>query len=62
MTVTLALMNLTKNSFALGWCRFTDETKVEILMSIKAISLVFIVLHYYGFNTFFDVDLEKAHD
>ena len=61
MTLSLGLMNLTKNSFALGFCRFTDETKVELLMALKAIGLVFLILHYNGFNELFDVDFEKAH-
>jgi hypothetical protein len=62
MTIALAMMNLVKNTFSMGYFKFTDETKVELLMAFKAFCLVFILLHYYGFNTFFDVDLEKAHD
>lgn len=58
----VGIMNLMKNTFNLGYCRCTDETKVELLIALKAFIVVFIVFHYYGFNTLFDVNLEKAHE
>lgn len=61
-TLLLGMMHLVRNTFNLGYCRCTDETKVEFLFAIKAFFLVFIALHYYSFHLFFDVNLEKAHD
>jgi len=58
----LTVLNLMKNTFNLGLCRCTDEAKVEFILAIKAFFVVFIGLHYYKFNTFFDVDLERAHE
>lgn len=61
-TVSIAFINLTKNSFSKGFFRCADETKVEFLMAFKAFLVVFLVLQNYKFNTLFDIDLEKAHD
>lgn len=61
-TLVLGMMHLVRNTFNLGYCNCNDETKVEFFFAIKAFFIVFICLHYYHFNTFFDVDLEKAHD
>lgn len=60
-TLAMALMNLVKNTFNLGYFRITDETKVELLMAIKAFGVVFILLHYFGANYFFDLNIEQAH-
>ena len=61
-TLVLGMMHLVKNTFNLGYFKFTDETKVQFLFAAKAFFLVFVSLHVYEFNTFFDVNLEKAHD
>ena len=55
----LAVNHLTRGKFTL---RMKDETKVEIFVAIKSFLSVFILLNYYGSPTFFDVNLEKAHD
>lgn len=57
-TLLLGMMNLVKNTFNGGYCKCTDEDKVSFLFAFKAFFMVFILFHYYGFKTFFDVDLE----
>ena len=61
-TVSVAFINLTKNSFSKGFCKCSDETKVEFMMGFKAFLVVFLILSNYKFNTLFDIDLEKAHE
>ena len=56
-------VNLMKNTFALGYITFSDETKIELLFAIKTFVAVFVSLNYMGGSrTFFDFDIEKAHD
>ena len=55
-------VNLMKNTFNLGYFHFTDETKMEILLGVKAFFTVFTVLKYVKSSTLFDFNLEKAHD
>jgi hypothetical protein len=43
-TLVLQVMHLTKESFNLGWCKPSDETKLELLVAIKSFLLVFILL------------------
>lgn len=46
VTILLYCANLTKNTFVSGYCRLTDETKVQILISMKSFIIVFGVLAY----------------
>lgn len=59
--VLMAFLNLTRNTFLLGYMKFTDETKMELLVALKAFLSVFALLKIYKSTTFFDSDLEKAH-
>jgi hypothetical protein len=61
-TLMLTLMNLCRNTFSRGYFNLTDETKVELLMAIKAFAVVFVVLHYFSANQLFEIDLESAHN
>lgn len=58
----MTVVNLMKNTFNLGYSKFSDETKMEILLSVKAFITVFCVLKYLRSSTFLDYDIEKAHD
>ena len=58
----MLLGNLVRDVFKLGYSRFTDESKVSFLLAGKSFFIVFAVFHYYRFDTFFDTELEKAHD
>ncbi len=58
----MTVVNLMKNTFNLGYFKYTDETKMEILLSLKAFITVFCVLKYLRSTTFLDYDIEKAHD
>lgn len=55
-------MNLTKNSFSNGIRSISDETKVQLFMAIKSFIIIFIILSYFKSTTFFDFNIEEAHD
>jgi hypothetical protein len=58
----MTFMNLTRHTFQQGYLNFADDTKVEMLFGIKAFIITFVFLSTWGTTTFFDFDLEKAHD
>ncbi len=60
--IFMAFMNLTRHSFSKGLSNISDETKVEALFASKAWVITFVFLSTYGSTTFFDFDLEKAHE
>lgn len=60
--IAMTMMNLTKNTFAQGYFKYTDETKIELLFSIKAAVVTYVCLKTFGSTSFFDFDVEKAHD
>lgn len=60
--IFMTIVNLMKNSFSKGFCKLSDETKMEILMGLKAFFAVFVMLRYFHSNTLFDSDIEKAHE
>jgi len=49
-TYLLCVANLMKNTFALGYCTCSDEAKVEFLMAIKAVLIVFVLFMYVPTN------------
>jgi predicted membrane protein len=55
-------MNLSKHSFHQGYFSLSDETKLELLFAIKAFIICFVFLMTWGSTTFFDFNLEKAHE
>lgn len=60
--VLMTIVNLMKNTFNLGYFKYSDETKMEILLAIKAFFTVFTSLKYIKSSNIFDSDLDKAHD
>jgi len=60
--LAMAGMNLCKNTFSLGYFKYSDETKIELLFAIKAFIVSFVCLKTFGSTTFFDFNIEKAHD
>ena len=58
----MAQVNLLKNTFHLGYCRFSDETKMQMVLAFKAFLTIFLSLKYIGCSTLFDFDLDTAHD
>lgn len=56
--LALAGMNLSKNTFSLGFFKYSDETKIELLFAIKAFIVTFVLLKTFGSTTFFDFNLE----
>ena len=59
--VIAILCNLCKDSFNLGFFRYSNETKMEILMAIKAFSLIFITMKSFETQEFFDFNLRQCH-
>lgn len=57
----LCVANLMKNTFALGYCKCTDEAKVEFLMAFKAVFIVFVLFMYVPTSAIFDFNLESSH-
>jgi hypothetical protein len=58
----MAFMHLTRNTFKKGIMEMSDETKVEALFAVKAWIITFVFLSTYGSTTFFDFNMEKAHN
>jgi hypothetical protein len=61
MISTFSLQQLVKNTFNLGMFKYTDEVKMEMLMGIKAFTIVFMTLKSIDTNTIFDYDLKALH-
>ena len=61
LLLSMAVFNLMRNTFALGWFRYQDETKIELLFAIKAFIITFVLLKTLGSKAVFDFDLEQAH-
>ena len=59
---SMAAMNLMKDIFKLGYFRYSDETKIELLFGIKSLVTVFVCLKYIGCSNIIDYDLEDAHN
>lgn len=60
--IFMIMLNLMKNTFNQGYFKFSDETKMEMLLSLKAFFTVFVSLKYLKSTTLFDMDIEKAHN
>lgn len=60
--ILMTLMNLGKNTFANGYFNLSDETRIEFLFAMKAFISTFIVMSSLKSTTFFDFDMEKAHE
>jgi Predicted transmembrane protein 161AB len=60
--IFMAIVNLMKNTFTLGYFNYSDEVKIELLFAIKTFFVSFVCLNTLGSKTFFDFDIEKAHD
>jgi hypothetical protein len=60
--LVMTFMNLTKHTFQQGYFQFADDTKVELLFGVKAFVVTFVFLGTWGSTTFFDFNLEKAHE
>lgn len=50
-----------KDAFKLGYFKFTDETKVMLLFSVKSFIIVLILTSYTGFVSLLGFDLETVH-
>ncbi len=50
-----------KDAFRLGYFKYTDETKVMLLFSLKSFIIVWILTSYTGFLSLLGFDLENLH-
>lgn len=64
MTINVVSMiqNLTKNTFALGYFRFTDETKMEFFLGFKSFFVVYVLLRTFSTALLFDYDLVELNN
>lgn len=64
ITLLLIWTNLGKNSFPTGYLRLTDETKMQVLLSVKTFFLVWTLLSYTNgaAAAFVGLDVDKNHD
>ena len=60
-TIMLIVVNLMKNTFSMRYTRFSDETKVEILVSVKAFAMIYFSMRFMTAKALVDFDLEKGH-
>jgi len=61
LLLVLIFSNLTKNTFNLGYFKYTQETKMELLLAVKAFIIVFVTLKYVNTKLLFDYDLVQLH-
>ena len=59
LPLVLWIMNLCKNSFNLGYFSYTDETKLQLVMAVKAF-IITQAIFQFG-EPFFDFDIAKCH-
>lgn len=65
VTILLYIAHLSKNTFALGYCKLTDETKVQILLAFKSFCIVLGLLIYTegeALNYAFNIDVLGCHN
>jgi hypothetical protein len=65
VTIMLYITNLTRNTFAKGYCSLTDETKVKLLFSFKSFLVIFGSLAYTegeALNYAFNIDVLGCHN
>ena len=63
LTLFLVVHMLCRDTFALGYTKFTDETKVQILFAVKSFMIVWIVLSYTTIPaTVLGVDVDAQHE
>jgi len=60
-TLLTVIANLMKDTFILGYFRFTDETKMQFLVAIKSFVLVWASFSYLDADKVFDFGINEAH-
>lgn len=60
-TLLTVIANLMKDTFMLGYFRFTDETKMQFLVAIKSFVLVWASFQYLDADSIFDFGVNVAH-
>lgn len=50
-----------KDSFNLGLFRLSDQTKMQLFMSVKAFIIIFVFFQNVSSKEFLDLDLEQSH-
>ena len=61
LVLVLVVQNLMKNTFNLGWFRYTDETKMEIFMALKAFVFTWALFSFFDSRAFFEYHLDGVH-
>lgn len=61
LVLVLVVRNLMKNTFNLGWFKYTDETKMEIFMALKALIFTWALFTFFDSRAFFEYHLDGVH-
>jgi hypothetical protein len=62
LTILLILQTLCKDTFALGYFRYSDETKVQLLLAFKSFFIVWIFICYTNAPVLLGMEFENAHE
>lgn len=61
VVLSFIFQNLAKNTFNLGYFRYTAETKMEFMMACKAFFIIFLTFRSVNTKLLFDFDLNVLH-
>lgn len=62
LTLSLILAMLCRDAFALGYFKYTDETKVQLLFGVKSFIITWILLCYTKVPAWFGLPIDSAHE
>ena len=61
LVLALVIQSLMRNTFNLGWFRYTDETKMEIFMALKALVVTWFIFSFLDSRSLFEYHLDGVH-
>ena len=61
VALLMMAVTLTRDCFSLGWFKYTDESKVQILFGIKSFVVVWCVYCYSSIPAIVGLDIDSAH-
>jgi len=60
-TLLVVLANLMKDTFLLGYFKYTDETKMQFLLGLKSFIIVWVSFSYFDADSLFDFKINESH-
>jgi len=61
LVLMMLFAQLNKDSFKLGYFKYSDETKVRLLYAVKSFITVWVLTNYTSFPSLLGFDLLKIH-